>query len=57
MHPRGAAADEAGATIINNLSAAAKQMFPHYYAYTSAKMGAWGLHRRCARRWRHAAFA
>lgn len=32
-----------GATIINNLSAAAKQVFPQYYAYTSAKMGALGF--------------
>jgi NAD(P)-dependent dehydrogenase (short-subunit alcohol dehydrogenase family) len=32
-----------GATIINNLSAAAKQLFPQYYAYTAAKMGALGF--------------
>jgi len=32
-----------GATIVNNLSAAAKQLFPQYYAYTAAKMGALGL--------------
>jgi NAD(P)-dependent dehydrogenase (short-subunit alcohol dehydrogenase family) len=34
---------QAGATIINNLSAAAKQVFPQYYAYTAAKMGALGF--------------
>ena len=34
---------QAGATIINNLSAAAKHVFPQYYAYTSAKMGALGF--------------
>jgi 3-oxoacyl-[acyl-carrier protein] reductase len=34
---------QAGATIVNNLSAAAKQLFPQYYAYTSAKMGALGF--------------
>ena len=34
---------KSGATIINNLSAAAKQLFPQYYAYTSAKMGALGF--------------
>jgi len=32
-----------GAMIINNLSAAAKQLFPQYYAYTAAKMGAMGF--------------
>lgn len=32
-----------GATIINNLSAAARQIFPQYYAYTAAKMGARGF--------------
>ncbi len=32
-----------GATIVNNLSAAAKQVFPKYYAYTAAKMGALGF--------------
>lgn len=34
---------KAGATIVNNLSAAAKQLFPNYYAYTAAKMGALGF--------------
>ena len=34
---------QAGATIINNLSAAAKQLFPNYYAYTAAKTGALGF--------------
>jgi NAD(P)-dependent dehydrogenase (short-subunit alcohol dehydrogenase family) len=34
---------KAGATIINNLSAAARQLFLQYYAYTSAKMGALGF--------------
>ncbi|HLI63592.1 MAG TPA: SDR family oxidoreductase [Terriglobales bacterium] len=34
---------QTGATIINNLSAAAKQLFPGYYAYTAAKMGALGF--------------
>jgi len=32
-----------GATIVNNLSAAAKQLFPNYYAYTAAKTGALGF--------------
>jgi 3-hydroxybutyrate dehydrogenase len=32
-----------GSTIINNLSAAAKQLFPNYYAYTSAKWGGLGF--------------
>jgi NAD(P)-dependent dehydrogenase (short-subunit alcohol dehydrogenase family) len=32
-----------GATIINNLSAAAKQLFPNYYGYTAAKSGALGF--------------
>ena len=32
-----------GGTIINNLSAAARQIFPQYYAYTAAKMGALGF--------------
>jgi NAD(P)-dependent dehydrogenase (short-subunit alcohol dehydrogenase family) len=32
-----------GATIVNNLSAAAKQIFPNYYGYTAAKTGALGL--------------
>ena len=32
-----------GAIIINNLSAAAKQSFPNYYAYTAAKTGALGF--------------
>ncbi len=32
-----------GATIINNLSAAAKQVFPNFAAYTAAKTGAYGF--------------
>jgi len=32
-----------GATIVNNLSAAAKQIFPNFYAYTAAKHGALGF--------------
>ena len=32
-----------GATIVNNLSAAAKQIFPNYYGYTAAKAGALGF--------------
>jgi len=32
-----------GTIIINNLSAAAKQVFPNYYAYTAAKTGALGF--------------
>jgi NAD(P)-dependent dehydrogenase (short-subunit alcohol dehydrogenase family) len=32
-----------GGTIVNNLSAAAKQLFPNFYAYTAAKMGALGF--------------
>jgi NAD(P)-dependent dehydrogenase (short-subunit alcohol dehydrogenase family) len=32
-----------GATIINNLSAAAKQIFPKFAAYTAAKTGAYGF--------------
>ena len=32
-----------GAIIINNLSAAAKQIFPNYYGYTAAKTGALGF--------------
>jgi short-subunit dehydrogenase len=32
-----------GAIIINNLSAAAKQVFPNFYAYTAAKTGALGF--------------
>jgi NAD(P)-dependent dehydrogenase (short-subunit alcohol dehydrogenase family) len=32
-----------GGTIINNLSAAAKQIFPQFAAYTAAKTGAYGL--------------
>jgi NAD(P)-dependent dehydrogenase (short-subunit alcohol dehydrogenase family) len=32
-----------GATIVNNLSAAAKQIFPNYYGYTAAKTGALGF--------------
>jgi len=32
-----------GSTIINNLSVAAKQVFPQSYAYTAAKMGALGF--------------
>ena len=35
----------AGATIINNLSAAAKQTFPNFAPYTAAKSGAYGLTR------------
>jgi NAD(P)-dependent dehydrogenase (short-subunit alcohol dehydrogenase family) len=33
----------AGATIVNNLSAAAKQVFPNFAAYTAAKTGAYGF--------------
>lgn len=32
-----------GGTIINNLSAAAKQVFPRFAAYTAAKTGAYGF--------------
>ena len=32
-----------GASIINNLSAAAKQVFPNYHGYTAAKTGALGF--------------
>jgi NAD(P)-dependent dehydrogenase (short-subunit alcohol dehydrogenase family) len=32
-----------GSTIINNLSAAAKQVFPNFAAYTAAKTGAYGF--------------
>jgi NAD(P)-dependent dehydrogenase (short-subunit alcohol dehydrogenase family) len=32
-----------GSTIINNLSAAAKQIFPQFAAYTAAKTGAYGF--------------
>ena len=32
-----------GAIIVNNLSAAAKQVFPNFYAYTAAKTGALGF--------------
>jgi NAD(P)-dependent dehydrogenase (short-subunit alcohol dehydrogenase family) len=32
-----------GASIVNNLSAAAKQIFPNYYGYTAAKTGAYGF--------------
>ena len=32
-----------GGTIINNLSAAAKQVFPNFAAYTASKMGAYGF--------------
>jgi len=32
-----------GATIVNNLSLAAKQIFPNYYGYTAAKSGALGF--------------
>jgi short-subunit dehydrogenase len=32
-----------GGTIINNLSAAAKQVFPQFAAYTASKMGAYGF--------------
>lgn len=35
----------AGGTIINNLSAAAKQVFPNFAAYTAAKTGAYGFTR------------
>jgi NAD(P)-dependent dehydrogenase (short-subunit alcohol dehydrogenase family) len=34
---------KAGATIVNNLSAAAKQVFPNYAAYSAAKRGALGF--------------
>jgi len=34
---------KSGAIIINNLSAAAKQIFPNFYPYTAAKMGALGF--------------
>ncbi len=34
-----------GATIINNISAAAKQVFPNFAAYTAAKTGAYGFTR------------
>lgn len=34
---------KSGATIINNLSLAAKQLFPNYYGYTAAKTGALGF--------------
>ncbi len=34
---------KAGATIINNLSAAAKQVFPNYATYSAAKRGALGF--------------
>ena len=34
---------KSGAIIINNLSAAAKQIFPNFYAYTAAKSGALGF--------------
>ena len=34
---------KAGATIINNLSAAAKQVFPKYATYSAAKRGALGF--------------
>jgi len=34
---------ERGGTIINNLSAAAKQTFPQFAAYTAAKSGAYGF--------------
>ena len=34
---------KSGATIINNLSAAAKQVFPNFYGYTAAKTGALGF--------------
>jgi NAD(P)-dependent dehydrogenase (short-subunit alcohol dehydrogenase family) len=36
---------EGGGTIINNLSAAAKQVFPNFSAYTAAKTGAYGFTR------------
>ncbi|HTV66480.1 MAG TPA: SDR family oxidoreductase [Bryocella sp.] len=32
-----------GATIVNTISAAAKQVFPNYYGYTAAKTGALGF--------------
>ena len=34
---------ERGGTIVNNLSAAAKQVFPNFAAYTAAKTGAYGF--------------
>jgi NAD(P)-dependent dehydrogenase (short-subunit alcohol dehydrogenase family) len=34
---------KAGATIVNNLSAAARQVFPNYAAYSAAKRGALGF--------------
>lgn len=34
---------ERGATVINNISVAAKQIFPNYYGYTAAKAGALGF--------------
>jgi len=34
-----------GGTIVNNLSAAAKQVFPNFSAYTAAKTGAYGFTR------------
>ncbi len=34
---------KSGATIINNLSLAAKQIFPNFYGYTAAKAGALGF--------------
>src|SRR5208337_3215148 len=34
---------QAGATIVNNLSAAAKQVFPNYATYSAAKRGALGF--------------
>lgn len=34
---------ERGATVINNLSVAAKQIFPNFYGYTAAKAGALGF--------------
>ena len=34
---------QSGATIINNLSAAARQVFPNFYGYTAAKTGALGF--------------
>ena len=40
----------AGATIINNLSAAAKQVFPNYATYSAAKTRRTGLHAVAARR-------
>ncbi len=36
---------ERGGTIINNLSAAATQVFPNFSAYTAAKTGAYGFTR------------